>query len=97
MGMKDAFVFGNADFSGMNGVKPPSAEALYIASVIHKAFVEVDERGTEAAAVTAVIMAAGGRPKPIPVFRADHPFLFLIRDLRSNSILFIGRVMDPRE
>jgi len=90
MGMKDAFS-GKADFSGMTGVRD-----LYISAVIHKAFVDVNEEGTEAAAATAVVMriiAIG--PKEIPVFRADHPFLFLIRDNKAGSILFIGRAMNP--
>ncbi len=70
-----------------------------ISAVIHKAFIDVNEEGTEAAAATAVTMrtmAMQGpdRIKPI-VFRADHPFLFLLRDNRSGSILFMGRVEDP--
>ncbi len=84
-----------ADFSGMNGV-----QFLKIDKVIHQSFVEVDEQGTEAAAATAVIVAAptgampGPRPPP-PVFRADHPFLFLIRDNATGSILFLGRFANP--
>jgi serine protease inhibitor len=95
LGMTDAFIYGQADFSGMNGRKD-----LFIGDVIHKAFVEVNEEGTEAAAATAVVMMAGAaplNPRPIPVFRADHPFLFLIRDNHSGSILFLGRVMDPTQ
>jgi len=93
MGMPAAFG-GAADFSGMNGKKD-----LYIAAVIHKAFVDVNEEGTEAAAATAVVMAlkSAFRPEKPVVFRADHPFLFLIRDRRSGSILFIGRVVNPLE
>ncbi len=88
MGMKRAF--GDADFSGI------SAEPLYISKVLHKAYVDVNEEGTEAAAATAVVMKRmAARPQPIPVFRADHPFLFLIRDTRSGSILFMGRLTDP--
>lgn len=92
MGMTDAFVPAAADFSGMNGKGD-----LFISAVIHKAFVDVNEEGTEAAAATgvAVGLTAVG-PKEIPVFRADHPFLFLIRDNKSGSILFIGRMMNPR-
>ena len=93
MGMKNAFT-GDADFSGMNGKRD-----LFISAVIHKAFVEVNEEGTEAAAATAVVVATTAvstEPVKIPVFRADHPFLFMIRDTRTNSILFLGRVMDPR-
>ena len=93
MGMKQAFSAHEADFSGMNG--PPSD--LCIGAVIHKAFVDVNEEGTEAAAATAVLMTFTGRvfDVPIPVFRADHPFLFLIRDNRTGSILFMGRVTNP--
>jgi serine protease inhibitor len=71
-----------------------------ISDVIHKAYVDVNEEGTEAAAATAVtfralaIRAPGHAP---PVFRADHPFVFLIRDNRSQSILFMGRVTDPEQ
>jgi serpin B len=91
MGMRKAFS-DDADFSGMNGKMD-----LRISAVVHKAFVEVNEEGTEAAAATAVVMKRKGiaRPRPIPVFRADHPFLFLIRDTTSKSILFLGRVIQP--
>lgn len=95
MGMASAFSDTDADFFGMSDQKP----GLYISNVIHKAFVEVNEKGTEAAAATAVLMAAmmsaAHRPPPIPVFRANHPFVFLIRHNESGSILFMGRVMDP--
>ncbi|MEW6229028.1 MAG: serpin family protein [Bacillota bacterium] len=92
LGMVDAFDEDRADFSGMT----PGRD-LYISKVIHKAFVEVNEEGTEAAAATAVIM--NGKSMMLdepPVFRADRPFVFLIRDLRSGSILFMGRLVDPR-
>ncbi len=90
MGMKDAFD-GAADFSGMNGKKN-----IYISHVIHKAFIEVNEEGTEAAAATAVVIRETAvRPQPSPEFRADHPFLFLIREERSGAILFMGRLMEP--
>lgn len=88
MGMVDAF--GNADFSGMDGTK-----LLYIAAVLHKAFVAVNEEGTEAAAATAVVGAARGLPLSPPTFRADHPFVFLIRENSTGSILFLGRVVNP--
>lgn len=94
LGMSDAFG-GQADFSGMDGRKD-----LFIGDVIHKAFVEVNEEGTEAAAATAVVMLGRGAPsnsRPVPVFRADHPFLFLIRDNRSGSVLFLSRVTDPTQ
>ncbi|MGA3160497.1 MAG: serpin family protein [Terracidiphilus sp.] len=93
MGMPQAF--GRlADFSGINGNRD-----LWISAAIHKAFIDVNEEGTEAAAVTAVVMIATAmyepnRPPPI-VFCADHPFIFLIRDNRSGGILFMGRVTDP--
>ena len=91
MGMSDAFS-PQADFSGMDGERD-----LYISAVVHKAFVEVNEAGTEAAAATGVVMRSMAimRPRPTPVFRADHPFIFLIRDTRSGSILFLGRMVDP--
>jgi serpin B len=88
MGMTDAF--GNADFSGMTG-----AGGLSISQVIHKAMVDVNEEGTEAAAVTVVLMGKTAVELPI-IFRADHPFLFLIRDHKTNSILFMGRVENPK-
>jgi serpin B len=84
------FTFPGADFSGMDGTK-----LLYIGVVIHQAVVAVDEKGTEAAAATAVLMKAGGMPSEPAVFRADHPFVFLIRDRETNSILFMGRLADP--
>jgi serine protease inhibitor len=92
MGMPDAFVYGHADFSGMDGLKD-----LFIGAVSHEAFVDVNEEGTEAAAATAVTMIAGEAFQPLPVFCADHPFLFLIRDNRDGSILFLGRVTDPTQ
>ena len=92
MGMPLAFV-PEADFSGINGRQYD----LFILAVIHKAFVDVNEEGTEAAAATAVLMGRGGAlHEPAIVFRADHPFLILIRDKRSGCILFLGRVVDPR-
>lgn len=89
MGMSDAFT-GKADFSGMTGNKD-----LFISAVIHKAYVEVNEEGTEAAAATGVTMALTSVPLPPPVFRADHPFIFLIRDNQTGSILFLGRLENP--
>jgi serpin B len=87
MGMVDAF--DAADFSGMTGQCD-----LFISEVVHKAFVDVNEEGTEAAAATAVLMARS-IPPPTPVLRADHPFLFLLRENSTGSVLFLGRVMDP--
>jgi serpin B len=97
LGMPVAFTRGIADFSGINGVRPPAYESLYFDDAVHKAFVLVDEEGTEAAAATAIhMLGTGGRPPPPPVFRADHPFLFLIRNKVSGVVLFMGRVMRPR-
>jgi serpin B len=86
MGMPAAFS-GRADFSGITGTRD-----LFISKVLHKAFVSVDEEGTEAAAATGVVMKRTALP---PTFRADHPFLFLIRHRPTGAILFIGRVIDP--
>lgn len=92
LGLEPAFSAGTADFSG---IADEPKEPLFIASVIHKAIVALDENGTEAAAATAVDMAAGGvPPKPIELV-FDRPFLFLIRDKASGAILFLGRVADP--
>jgi len=97
MGMKLAFTRGQADFTGM--ANPPRQEdRLYISRVFHKAFVKVNEKGTEAAAATAVVMAREGAAMPTEPpaeFRADHPFLFFLRDVRSGMILFMGRVSEP--
>lgn len=89
MGMADAFGE-KADFSGMDGSKK-----LQISEVVHKAFVDVNEEGTEAAAATGVMITTRGLPPPDPEFIADHPFIFLIRHNSSNSILFMGRVTNP--
>jgi len=91
MGMPLAFSQ-NADFSGMTGRRD-----LFISAVIHQAYVDVNEEGTEAAAATAVgIKLTSIGPDRTPVFRADHPFVFMIRDARSGSILFLGRVLNPK-
>jgi serpin B len=90
MAMPDAFT-GAADFSGMDGTR-----LLYISDVIHKAFVAVDEEGTEAVAATAIPVTAIGVP-PEPVYLTiDCPFFFVIRDVETGAILFVGRVLDPR-
>ncbi len=89
-GITDAFNQGAADFSGMTGNRE-----LFISDAIHKAFVSVDERGTEAAAVTAIAMAASAPPSGPVDFTANRPFIFLIQDIETGSILFIGRVMNP--
>lgn len=91
MGMVDPFDAYKANFSGMTG----DEIGLYIAAVLHKAFVEVNEQGTEAAAATAVVMDLRCAPPPPATFRADHPFVFLIRAKGTGSILFLGRVANP--
>ena len=93
MGMPLAFDENRADFTGIS-----TQEELYISAVLHKAFVDVNEEGTEAAAATGVVMAARAAmiPREPPLFRADHPFLFLIVDNRTKSILFLGRVVNPK-
>jgi len=92
IGMIDAFSDSNANFAGMDG-RP---DWLYIKEVVHKAFIQVNERGSEAAAATAAVGSrAGRRPMQLPVFRVDHPFIFLIQDSQTGTVLFLGRVMDP--
>jgi len=90
LGMPTAFS-GRADFSGMNG-----QGGLFISAVEHEVFVAVDESGTEAAAATAVVVKRSGSAPGTKLFRADRPFLFLIRDTKTGCILFLGRVLDPR-
>ena len=92
LGMASAFDAETADFSGMDG----QLQWLYVGLVLHKAFVEVNEEGTEAAAATAVVMKARAmRPAAPTEFRADHPFLFLIQEEETGAILFLGRMVDP--
>jgi serpin B len=91
LGMPSGFNPALADFSRMTGKRE-----LYISLVAHKAFVDVNEKGTEAAAATATVMARVSEMiETPPAFRADHPFIFFIRDARTESILFAGRVADP--
>jgi serpin B len=99
MGMPDAFDNFKSDFSGMVDGLPPYW--AHIDNVIHKAFVDVNEEGTEAAAATVVTMgfhvAVVPPPPPPPMeFRADHPFIFLLRQQSSGAILFMGRVANPK-
>jgi serpin B len=95
LGMRRAFDADGADFTGIAN-PPDPADRLFISAVFHKAFVQVDEQGTEAAAATAVAMSrAGGMPEPVVEFRVDRPFLFLIVDKISGLVLFLGRVVDP--
>ncbi len=91
-----------AEFQGISAGSDPSQQ-LFIGAILHKAWVDVSEKGTEAAAATAILMPPGAAMAPpevmvpfTPVVRADHPFLFLIRDTRSGVVLFMGRVADPR-
>ena len=98
LGMPDAFDGSLADFSGIH---PASAGdgPIHIGNVIHQANISVDEKGTEAAAATAIGMDTGGCTGPGPAkelkLRLDHPFFFALRDLDTGAILFAGRVLDP--
>ena len=85
----------HADLSGISGHTPPHEDSLILSAVFHQAWVEVNEEGAEAAAATATGMRDGAAPPPVVTFRADHPFLFAIRDTTSGAILFLGRVADP--
>jgi serpin B len=101
LGMPLAFTRSQADFSGINGHEPPHDESLFLSAVFHKALVEVHEEGTEAAAATAIRMAPfaaalwPSKPPRVPIFRADHPFLFAIRDRKSGALIFLGRMVNP--
>ena len=88
MGLKDAFNPSAADLSGMDGTRN-----LSISSVLHKAYVNVDENGTEAAAATAVVIGVTSMPVDVIDFKIDRPFIFLIQDNQTGSILFMGRVV----
>jgi serpin B len=91
LGMRDAFDRERADFSGMTGGRD-----LYITDVLHKAFVSVDEKGTEAAAATVVLaVPTSSEPSDEMEFNMDRPFFFLIRDNPTGTILFLGRVTNP--
>jgi serpin B len=104
LGMKRAFHDprreGGAQFDGMSEATDPD-DKLYVSAVLHKAFVEVGEKGTEAAAATAVLLQpkkAADEPKLVPftpTFRADKPFVFLIRDQKTGTVLFLGRTLHP--
>ena len=99
LGLQDVFSLAESDLSGI-ALSP--SERLFVGEVIHKAVVKVSEEGTQAAAVTAMPVPTSAAPDRrklvpfIPEFRADRPFVFLIRDQRSGAVLFVGRVMDPR-
>jgi serine protease inhibitor len=91
MGMVSTFDLAAASFSGMTGDK-----GLCISAMIHEALIDVNEEFSEAIAATAgAAVGSPDEPKPPPVFRADHPFVFLIRDNRTGAILFLGRIVDP--
>jgi serpin B len=90
MGMSLPFIWPGADFSGMDGTKN-----LYIDKVLHKAYIDVYEEGTEAAAATALVMTFGSALPHFVEFRADHPFIFIIQERETGNILFMGRVNDP--
>jgi serpin B len=91
MGMPDAFS-NDADFSGMDGTRN-----LVISDIVHKAYIDVNEEGTEAAAATGGVFTSKSifPEQPVPVFRADHPFIFFIQDRDTGAVLFIGRLMNP--
>jgi serpin B len=92
LGMRALFHYPDADLSGIDGTRE-----LFVSSVVHRAFVKVDEKGTEAAAATAAVAVAGGmfRPEPLIEVRADRPFLFWIIDQPTGTVLFAGRLVDP--
>ena len=90
LGVAAAFAPDVADFSRINGDRE-----LSVSNVLHKAYIDVSEQGTEAAAVTGIAVLAASVPVPRK-FPVDHPFIFLIRDASTGSLLFLGRVVDPR-
>ena len=90
MGMPAAFEAPQADFSGIT-----AQERLFISAVVHQANISVDEKGTEAAAATAVVMAASAAPANPVVLKVDRPFLFALRDVPTGAIVFLGRIDDP--
>jgi len=90
LGMTDMFVGGKADFSAIDG-----SRNLYVSEVVQKAFIEVNEEGSEAAAATGAVMMMRSMPMPPEEFRADRPFLFFLRDKLTGMLLFQGRVADP--
>ena len=90
LGMNDMFVGGKADFSAIDG-----SRNLYVSEVVQKAFIEVNEEGSEAAAATGAVMMMRSMPMPPEEFRADRPFLFFLRDKLTGMLLFQGRVVDP--
>ncbi len=92
LGMTDAFDPGAADLSGIDGTKD-----LVVTDILHDAFIKTDEDGTEAAAATGVVVGeTSAPPPPVPV-AFDHPFVYVIRDVQTGAVLFLGRVLDPRQ
>jgi serine protease inhibitor len=90
LGMSDAFDPKKADFSGMT-----EQRELYISDVVHKAIIALDEKGTEAAAATGVVMRTASAPQIDATVAVDRPFVFLIRDVKTGAVVFVGRVLDP--
>jgi serpin B len=89
-GVIDLFDPDKADLSGIT-----DAEKLYVSGVLHEAFIDVNEKGTEAAAATAIVIRASAAPaRPVELV-VDRPFFFVLRDLETNAVLFLGRVVDP--
>jgi serpin B len=93
LGMTDAF----SDKADFTGISDSAAGKLSISAVLQKAFVDVNEEGTEAAAATGIVMVGAARMPTRATFRADHPFFFLIRHEPTNTILFMGHVANPKE
>ncbi len=96
LGMKQAFDLGLADFSGITG-RPKEAAPLAIDEIVHRAVIDVTEKGTEAAAATAIAIVAASMPPKSQPFTVDRPFLFFIADDATGAILFAGRISDPRK
>ena len=97
LGMPDVFNAAKADLSGIGKVLKPGFEGrnMYVTKALQKAYVDVNEEGTEAAAVTVIVIGIVSVPPPPPIFTADHPFIFMIVDNESGTILFMGRMSDP--
>ncbi|WKT57078.1 serpin family protein [Candidatus Nitrosotenuis chungbukensis] len=91
LGIKLAFDEGNADLSGIANMPP----RLFVTAAVHKAFVDVNEEGTEAAAATGIGVGTTSVGPELPIFRADHPFVFLIQDNETGLVLFMGKISDP--
>jgi serpin B len=89
MGMPSAFSSAKADLSGIDGTK-----VLFVSSIFHQALISINERGTEAAAGTGVGLTRGYGPSA-PIFLADHPFMFMIQERVTGTILFLGRIINP--